>query len=143
MMRSFLRIWFSLISGITNLIYGCILHAEELSITTAPTPANLCAHSIEVAEPAENRTMFGFAAIASSIPITLYVLPRKLTSLPTERLDATGKNSVTRKVLSSRTFTIALPTKPVAPTIATFIGNYCKKAVFNDFGLQRYTDRKS
>src|SRR5437868_6591818 len=100
MILSFFLITLAFISGITSLISGCILHAEELSITTAPALANLCAHSMLAAESAENKAICGFWASASSIPNTLYVRPRKLTSLPTERFDATGRNSVTRKVLS-------------------------------------------
>jgi len=41
--------------------------------------------------------------------------------LPTERADATGINSVTGKLRSAKTCKILVPTKPVAPTTATFI----------------------
>ncbi len=76
---------------------GSILHAEELSITRTPAAAYFGAHSKDVVPPAEKIAIAGFAAMPSSMLTTLYCLPLKLTSLPTERADATGINSVTGK----------------------------------------------
>jgi hypothetical protein len=44
--------------------------------------------------------------------------------------DATGMNSVTGKLRSSRTRIICVPTSPVAPTTATFMINWF---LINDF----------
>jgi hypothetical protein len=52
---------------------------------------------------------------------TLYGFPLNIISLPAERADATGINSVTGKFLSANTCNIFVPTSPVAPTTATFI----------------------
>ena len=108
-------------SGTTNFFVGSILQAEELSITRMPASANFGAHSKEVLPPAENKATAGFAAIPSSIVTTLYGLPLNMISLPAERADATGINSVTGKFRSANTCNIFVPTSPVAPTTATFI----------------------
>ena len=63
------------ISGTINFFDGSIRQAEELSITVVPAAANFGAHSNEVEPPAEKMAMSGLADIASSIPITVYVLP--------------------------------------------------------------------
>ena len=63
----------------------------------------------------------GAAAIASCIPITFICLPLNSICLPTDLSEATNINSVTGKSRSASTFKISLPTKPVAPTTATFI----------------------
>ena len=86
-----------------------------------PASANFGAHSKEVLPPAENKATAGFAAIPSSIVTTLYGLPLNMISLPAERADATGINSVTGKFRSANTCNIFVPTSPVAPTTATFI----------------------
>jgi hypothetical protein len=52
---------------------------------------------------------------------TLYAFPLKLTSLPTDLSEATGTISVTGKLRSANTCNILVPTKPVAPTTATFM----------------------
>src|SRR6476646_6740104 len=109
------------ISGTTNFFAGSILHALELSITVIPASANFGAHSSEVPPPAENIATAGFAAMASVILTILYFFFLNSTSLPTDLSDATGINSVTGKFLSARTCNILVPTKPVAPTTATFI----------------------
>src|SRR5436190_18590645 len=108
-------------SGTTNFLVGSIRQAEELSITVIPASANLGAHSSDVLPPAENIATAGFAAIPSSMLTTLYLTPLNSTSLPTDLSDATGTNSVTGKFLSAKTCNIFVPTKPVAPTTATFI----------------------
>ncbi len=72
----------ALISGTMSFLSGSILQAEELSITVVPTSANFGAHSSEVLPPAEKIAIFGFAATASSKPITLYFLPLKEISFP-------------------------------------------------------------
>ena len=74
--------------------------------------------------PAENKATPGLEAMASVALTTLYFFPLKLTSLPTDFSEATGINSVTGKFLSARTCNILVPTKPVAPTTATFIGGF-------------------
>ena len=84
-----------------------------------PAAANLGAHSVEVPPPAEKIATAGFAAMPSSIPITLYAFPLNITSLPKERAEATGINSVTGKFLSASTCNIFVPTSPVTPTTAT------------------------
>ena len=86
-----------------------------------PASANFGAHSVEVLPPAEKIATAGLAAMPSSMPTTLYALPLNMTSLPTERADATGINSVMGKFLSANTCNIFVPTSPVAPTTATFI----------------------
>ena len=65
----------ALISGTTNFLVGSILQAEELSITTVPTSANLGAYSREVLPPAEKMAISGFIAIAVSIETMLNSLP--------------------------------------------------------------------
>ena len=55
------------------------------------------------------------------MPTTLYFFPLNSISLPTDRSEATGINSVTGKFLSARTFNIISPTIPVAPTTAILI----------------------
>src|ERR1043165_5010167 len=108
-------------SGTINFFEGSILHADELSITVVPTSANFGAHSNEVPPPAEKIATTGFLAIASVMPTTLYFFPLNSTSFPIDLSDATGINSVTGKLLSANTCSILVPTKPVAPTTATFI----------------------
>src|SRR6187397_3668603 len=117
----------ALISGTINGFVGSILQALELSITVMPASANFGAHSNEVLHPAEKIATAGLAAIPSVMLTTLYFFPLNSTSLPTLLSDATGINSVTGKFLSARTCNILVPTKPVAPTTATFI--------FLSFGL--------
>src|SRR5690242_10932033 len=112
---------FAFTSGTTSFLDGSILHAEELSITVIPASANLGAKAREVLPPAEKMATDGFAFIASSAETTLYFFPLKITSLPTDFSDATGIISVTGNFLSSSTCNILLPTRPVAPTTATFI----------------------
>jgi hypothetical protein len=46
----------------------------------------------------------------------------KRTFFPTDFSDATGMSSLTGKFRSSRICNILVPTRPVAPTTATFIG---------------------
>src|SRR6187431_447393 len=112
---------FALTSGTINFLVGSILHAEELSITVVPAAANNGASSNEVPPPAENTAISGFIAIAVAAVTTLYFLPLYSTSLPTDFSDATGISSVIGKLRSLRTLSIWVPTKPVAPTTATFI----------------------
>src|SRR5215203_843984 len=114
----------ALTSGTTNGLVGSILHAEELSITVIPASANLGAHSSEVLPPAENNATWGLAAMASCILTTLYLFPLNSISLPTDLSEATGRSSSTGKFLSARTCNIFVPTRPVAPTTATFIFRY-------------------
>src|SRR5215212_4525346 len=111
----------ALISGTTSFLVGSILHALELSITVMPAAANFGAHSSEVLPPAENNAIAGFAAIASSMVTILNFFPLNSTSLPIDLSDATAINSVTGKFLSANTCSILVPTRPVAPTTATFI----------------------
>jgi hypothetical protein len=108
-----------------------------------PASANFGAHSEEVLPPAEKIATAGIAAMPSSMPTTLYALPLYMTSLPTERADATGINSVMGKFLSANTCNIFVPTSPVAPTTATFIFYFllyyhdCRKtqSLFKDFKI--------
>ena len=86
-----------------------------------PAAANAGAHWVEVLPPAEKSATAGFISIAVCIETTLYCLPRNATSFPTDFSEATGINSVTGKFLSASTCNILVPTKPVAPTTATFI----------------------
>src|SRR5690348_360991 len=111
----------ALISGTINFFVGSILQAEELSITVIPASANFGAHSKEVLPPAEKIATAGFAAMPSVMLTTLYFFPLNSTSLPTDLSEATGIISVTGKFLSANTCNILEPTKPVAPTTATFI----------------------
>ena len=111
-------------SGTINFLAGSILQALELSMTTIPASANFGAHSKDVLPPAENNAMAGFALIASCALTTLYFSPLNSISIPIDLSDATGINSVTGKLRSARTCNIFVPTKPVAPTTATFIFSY-------------------
>src|SRR3954469_4818054 len=108
-------------SGTTNFLDGSIRQAEELSITVMPASANLGAHSSDVLPPAENKATAGFAAMASVMLCTLYFFPLNSICLPTERSEATGISSSTGKFRSANTCNILVPTRPVAPTTATFI----------------------
>src|SRR5829696_9653172 len=108
-------------SGTTNGFVGSMRQADELSITVIPASANFGAHSNEVLPPAEKIATAGFAAMASCMLTILYFFPLNSTSLPTDLSEATGTNSSTGKFLSARTCNIFVPTRPVAPTTATFI----------------------
>src|SRR6187551_1145094 len=108
-------------SGTTNFLVVSILHALELSITVIPAAANFGAHSNDVPPPAEKIATAGLAAIASVMLTMVYFLPLNSTCLPTDLSEATGTRSVTGKFLSAKTCNILEPTKPVAPTTATFI----------------------
>jgi hypothetical protein len=110
-----------LISGTINFFEGSILHAEELSTTLQPTLAKLGAHCKLVPPPALNKAKSGFSAIPCSTDLTRHDLPCQVISLPTDFSDATGINSDTGKLRSLRTSNILEPTRPVAPTTATFI----------------------
>ncbi|MNY37526.1 hypothetical protein D3C86_1720950 [compost metagenome] len=110
-----------LTSGTTNFLVGSIRQAEELSITVIPAAANNGAYSKEVPPPAENKATSGFKAIASDGVTTLYFFPLKSISLPLLRSEATGINSETGKLRAANTVNISVPTRPVAPTTATFI----------------------
>jgi hypothetical protein len=74
-----------------------------------------------VLPPAENKASAGCAAMASAALTTLYFFPLYSTSFPTDFSEATGINSVTGKFLSASICNILVPTRPVAPTTATFI----------------------
>ena len=111
----------ALTSGTINFLVGSIRQADELSITVVPTAANFGACSVDVEPPAENNATSGFMAIASSTVTTLYFFPLKSISFPLLFSDATGINSVTGKLRSANTFNITVPTRPVAPTTATFM----------------------
>ena len=108
-------------SGTTSFLVGSMRHALELSITVIPAAANKGASSSDVPPPAEKMATFGLAAIASAYPTIVYFFPLNSTSLPMDLSEATGINSDTGKFLSANTCNILLPTKPVAPTTATFI----------------------
>src|SRR5580658_1594283 len=111
----------ALSSGTTSFLVGSIRQAEELSMTVIPAAANLGAHSREVLPPAENKATAGRAMMASVAPTILCFFPLNSTSFPTDFSEATGINSVTGKFLSASTCNILVPTRPVAPTTATFI----------------------
>ena len=89
-------------------------------MTVIPAAANFGAHSREVLPPAEKMATAGFAAIASVALTILYFFPLYSTSLPIDLSEATGINSVMGKFLSANTSNILVPTRPVAPTTATF-----------------------
>jgi hypothetical protein len=70
-----------------------------------------------------------------------------IISLPADRADATGINSVTGKFRSANTCNIFVPTSPVAPTTATFIFLFFYVIIilienFKSFVLQRLSKRK-
>ncbi len=90
-------------------------------MTVVPTAANFGAHSREVDPPAEKRAMSGRASTAVSNPITVWVLPSKTISFPTDRSEATNNNSVIGSLRSAKTSSITFPTIPVAPTTAIFM----------------------
>src|SRR5690606_31590012 len=108
-------------SGTTSFLVGSIRQAEELSMTVIPASANFGAYANDVLPPAENSATSGFRAMASSGVTTLYFFPLNCISLPLLRSDATGINSVTGKFRAANTVNISEPTRPVAPTTATFI----------------------
>ena len=65
--------------------------------------------------------MSGRAAMASSMLTTGYFLPWNSTSWPTDLAEATGSNSVRGNWRSASTFSSSVPTRPVAPTMASLI----------------------
>ena len=67
MIKSFLVNTCAFTSGTISAMFGSILHADELSITTVPTAANCGAYCKEVFPPAEKIAMVGFCAMASSM----------------------------------------------------------------------------
>jgi hypothetical protein len=71
--------------------------------------------------PAEKRARAGFMAIAVAADTTGYSFPLNVTVIPTDFSEATGISSVTGKFRSSSILIMVLPTKPVAPTTATFM----------------------
>src|SRR5688500_2374276 len=121
MIRSSIVNTWPFIYGTTSFLVGSILHAEELSITIVPASANLGAHSREVPPPAEKIATSGASLQTSSIPFILYSFPLKVIDWPTDLAEATRNNSLKGKLRSSSTFKISWPTKPVAPTTASFI----------------------
>src|SRR5579875_3392158 len=77
-------------SGTTNFLVASMRQALLLSITVTPASAHLGAHSSDVPPPAENSATSGFAAMASVMETTLYFLPLKSISFPTDFSEATG-----------------------------------------------------
>jgi hypothetical protein len=63
--------------------------------------------------------MSAFEKSNDSTSMTGTRLPWKLTSLPSERLLASGNSSLTGKFRSSSTLIMVSPTRPVAPSTAT------------------------
>ena len=111
----------ALTSGTINFFVASIRHALLLSITVMPADANFGAHSKLVPPPALKIAIAGLASIASCILTILYLFPLNSICLPIDFSDATAINSVTGKLRSAKTCNIFVPTKPVAPTTATFM----------------------
>ena len=122
MMRSVASNTSPLTSGTTSFLPASIRHALELSITVMPASANFGAHSSDVDPPAENNANRGCSFIASVILTIATSCPFQGMVLPTDFSDATGINYVTGKFRSLNTASIFVPTRPVAPTTATFMG---------------------
>ena len=119
--RSFFVNDFAFISGTISFLLGSILQAEELSITTLPAEANLGAQAKDISPPAEKSAISGFKLRALCKSITLCSSPLKIIFLPILFSEAAKINLDTGKFLCSIMDKRTEPTKPVAPTIATFI----------------------
>ena len=78
------------ISGTTSGTSGSILHAELLSMTTAPESTATGAHFMEVDPPAEKRAMSIFLKDSSDTASTVISSPLKTILLPADRGDARG-----------------------------------------------------
>src|SRR3989338_3022383 len=106
-------------SGTTSGIFGSILKALLLSITTAPDLTAFGAKSRLLEAPAEKRAMLIPLKESSVNLFTLVFFPLNSIYFPSDLSDANSFKLPTGKFLSSRIDTISLPTAPVAPTTAT------------------------
>jgi len=111
----------ALISGTISFLVGSMRQADELSMTVIPASANRGAHSSEVSPPAEKIATSGVRLMASLMPMTFISFSWKINVFPMDFSDATARSSVTGKFLSCNTLSITVPTRPVAPTMATFM----------------------
>ena len=109
-----------LTSGTTSGTSGSMRNALELSITTAPALTAAGTRRLLISPPALKKvTSTPSKAFSSRMP-TWTLRPEKGTRVPAERSEASGLSSVTVNFRSSSTFSISLPTAPVAPATATF-----------------------
>ncbi len=97
-----------------------ILHAELLSITTAPDFVAIGAQCLDVSPPAEKSAKSTPLNEYSFTACTLISFPQYLIVVPAERGEARGIISEIGKSLRSSVFNISRPTSPVTPRTATF-----------------------
>ena len=99
-----------LTSDTTSGTSGSMRQAEELSMTTAPAAATLGASSLEVAPPAENRTMSRpeKSAVAASSTVTSPSFHGMVR--PADRAEANRRSSVTGNARSARIPRMTPPT---------------------------------
>ena len=120
-----LRGWFAmssgLISGITRGTSSSRRKAWELSTHTAPRLAASGRSAFACSSPAAPSTMSTPSNASGDASTTGTCPPWNGTVFPTERALARGTSLPTGKSLSSRHWSIWVPTTPVAPRIATVL----------------------
>ncbi len=89
---------------------GSIRQAEELSITTGPCEATFSARALDVAPPAENRTMSRPVKSAVAASSTVTSVPCHGRVRPALRAEANSRSSSTGKFRSARISRITPPT---------------------------------
>ena len=108
----------ALTSGTTSGTSGSMRKAELLSMTTAPCRTASGATSRLTSPLAEMNTISTSLSSSAVTASTSISFPLTLSRLPTDRLDAHKRNSLTGKSRCSRMSRKTLPTAPVAPTTA-------------------------
>ena len=123
MLRGISSSAWALTSGTTSGTCGSMRQADELSTTTAPASATRGARTLEVAPPAENRTMSSPDQSAVSASSTSTSPSPHFRRRPAERLDANRRNSLTGNWRSARTVRMTPPTWPGAPMSPILMGD--------------------
>ena len=109
----------SLTPATTSGTSSCMRQKLVLSTTTAPASIHFGAHSELTLPPAEERIRSSPWIESSVISWTSSSHPAKLTLLPAERAEASGRTSAAGNFRSASTSRIVEPTAPVAPATPT------------------------
>ena len=108
-----------LTSGTTSGTPSCWRKADESSKATAPFLAATGQSSFDAAVEAEMNATSAPSKASCVVSWTICVLPRNVSSRPSERFVASSRSSLTGKLRSSMHLRNSAPTTPVAPTRAT------------------------
>jgi hypothetical protein len=109
-----------LTSGTTSGTFCASRQAELLSTTSAPASTAMGANVLDTSDPVAMRTRSTSSKERSSSASTGTVEPLKRTLLPADRPDASAFSLATGNSRCASTRHISWPTRPVAPTTATF-----------------------